>query len=96
MADDPAPVAIPWYKSKILQGVVTGIVAQVISRLQNQYHIDLTVYGVTANDLVSGIMDLITVAAIGWTTRARVTQTTAPQIVASKSTADSINQEAKK
>ena len=57
MADDQAPVAIPWYKSKILQGVVTGIVAQLISRLQSQYHLDLTVYGLTANDLVSGIRE---------------------------------------
>jgi hypothetical protein len=96
MADDQTPAAIPWYQSKVLQGVVTGLVAQVVSKVQAKYNFDITVLGITVNDLVSGVMDLITLVAVGWTARARLTQKTSPQIVASQPKADSINQEAKK
>jgi len=96
MADDTPPAAIPWYRSRIIQGIVAGVVAQVISRLQAQYHFDITVWGFTANDIVSAIMDGITAIAVAYTAHARVMQTTAPQIVSNQPKADVINEEAKK
>ena len=94
--DPLEPVAIPWYKSKILQGILTGIVAQIVARLQSVYHIDITVWGLDVPSLVQWLMDLITAGAIAYTTHARVTQKSAPAVVATKKQADDINKEAGK
>jgi hypothetical protein len=89
--DDGRPAAIPWYQSKIIRGIVAGVVAQIIKRVQETYHIDLSVLGISANDLVAGAMDFIALAAVAFTARARLTQTSAPVITASKKKADVIN-----
>lgn len=86
------PSAIPWYKSKILQGIITGVVAQLISKVQVRYNLDLSVWGITANDIVSWTMDVITALAVGYTAHARINQTvTPPTIVLTKKQAEDIN-----
>lgn len=90
MTDD-APVAIPWYKSTVLRGILTIIVTQIVGKLQTQYHFDTTVAGLGVNDIVSWVMDGISAGALAYMTHGRVTQRAAPAIVGTKSTADQIN-----
>lgn len=89
------PVAVPWYESKIMRGIVAGVVAQIISRVQSRYHFDLSVFGLSVNDVVSGAMDAITAIAVAYTARARVNQTATPAIVLSKPQAAAINETAR-
>lgn len=68
--------AIPFYKSRILQGLLTIVVTQVIAKVTAQYHIDFAVLGLTADNIVQWIMDGISAGAVYWATHARV----APQV----------------
>jgi hypothetical protein len=86
---DPAPAAIPWYESNILRGIVTGLVAQVLARLQSRFGMHL-IPGLDT-ELVNWIMDAITAGAIAYTTRARVIQKVAPTLVLTKQKAEDIN-----
>lgn len=100
MADDPTPVAIPWYRSQQLQAILTIVFTQVLARVsayvQAKYQFDVAVLGLTPGELVEWAMDGLSAAAVYWATHARVTQKTAPKIVSSQPKADVINQEAKK
>lgn len=100
MADDPVPVAIPWYKSQQLQAILTIVFTQVIARvsahLQTKYQFDVTSLGITPGDLVEWTMNGFSALGVYWATHARVTQKAAPKIVPSQTKADAINQEAKK
>lgn len=62
--------AIPWYQSRILQGLLTIVVSQVISRVQARYHVDFM--GMSVTDIVGWIMDAISAAGVYWATHARV------------------------
>lgn len=88
---DQFPAAIPWYNSVVLRGIVTIVVTQIVSRLQQQYHIDTTVLGFGVNDIVSWIMDVISAGALAYMTHGRVVQKSSPVITASQSAADIIN-----
>jgi len=85
------PAAAPWYKSKILQGILTIVVTQLIGKLQTLYHFDTTLLGFGINDIVAWLMDLISAAALAYTTHARVTQKTVPVMTGTQTTADQIN-----
>jgi hypothetical protein len=68
--------AVVWYKSRILQSLLTIVVTQIIAKVTAQYHIDFAVLGLTADNIVQWIMDGISAAAVYWATHARV----APQV----------------
>lgn len=80
---DPTPidptVVIPWYKSAILKGVVVLLCTQIIDRLQKQYHIDFTVFGITPNDAADWILEYVVTPAAGlYIVHARVTKVSPP------------------
>lgn len=85
------PAAAPWYKSKILQGILTIVVTQVIGKLQTLYHFDTTLLGFGINDIVAWLMDIISAGAAFYATHARVTQKTVPVMTGTQTTADQIN-----
>lgn len=91
----PAPVAIPWYKSQQLQALLTLIVAQVFARVagavQAKYHFDVTSIGISVPEIVSFLMDGISLGAAWWGTHVRVTQKAAPKLVATQTKADVAN-----
>lgn len=88
---DNLPAAIPWYNSTILRGILTIVVTQVIGRLQSQYHIDTTLLGLSVNDFVSWIMDIISAAALAYMARGRVSQKVSSIITTTQAAADKIN-----
>lgn len=85
------PAAAPWYKSKILQGILTIVVTQLIGKLQTLYHFDTTLLGFGINDIVAWLMDVISAAAAFYATHARITQKAVPIMTGTQSTADQIN-----
>lgn len=94
--DVPVPVAaVPWYQSKIIRGIVAGAIAQIISRVQAKWHVDIAVFGLSVTDIVSGAMDGITAIAVAYTARARINQTATPAVVLTKTQADTINETAR-
>lgn len=78
------PDSIPWYRSKILVGVLTAIAAQVLSRVQAKYHVDASVYGINANDLATWALDAISALGAGLAVHGRATQKAAPAITLTK------------
>jgi hypothetical protein len=64
-------VAIPWYKSRIIQGVLTIVVTQVVKRVQAKYNVDVTVWGTAVPDVVGAAMDGLSSAAAWWAVHAR-------------------------
>jgi hypothetical protein len=89
----PAPAAIPWYKSHVLQGILVAVIAQGILRLKAQFGIDLSQYaafGLDANGIAMWIMDIISAAALSYAARARVSKPM-PAVTANKTQAAAIN-----
>jgi len=86
------PQAIPWYKSRILQGILTIIFTQVIARVQSLYHIDFM--GMSVTDIVNWLMDVISAAGAYWATYARVMPSVPipPVVTLTKSAAEAANQ----
>lgn len=82
MNDDPIALdptqAIPWYKSRVLVGLVTIVVSQVVDQVQKHYKINLGAFGISINDLVDYILDGVGVAAASWVAHARVTKPSPP------------------
>ncbi len=74
----PAAAPIPFWKSPVLVGIATAAAAQVIARVQSKFHVDLSVYGVNANDLANYALDLVSGLAVTWAAHARATSTIAP------------------
>jgi len=90
--DPTPPTAIPWYQSKVIQGVAVSVLSQILAR--TKFASLFTSDNVTA--IVGYVFDGISAAALWYSTHARVTQKSAPQVVSSQTKADVINQEAKK
>lgn len=87
---DPS-VAIPWYKSAILKGVVVLVCTQILDRLQKQFHIDFMVFGITPNDLADWVLEyVVTPAAAGYIVHARVTKPS-PPVTLTKAAANAAN-----
>lgn len=84
-------VAVPWYRSRILQGLLTIVVSQVVARVQAQFHIDFM--GMSVTDIVNWLMDAITAGAVYWATHARVAPAVPipPVVTFTKSAADQMN-----
>lgn len=87
--------AIPWYKSRILQGILTVAVTQLIGRVQAQYHVDLSVMGISVTDIVSWLMDMISAGALAWAAHARIALSVPipPVVTLTKSEAEAANKE---
>jgi hypothetical protein len=81
------PAAIPWYKSQVLRGIVLAILTQVIARIQSYYHIDMTVFGLSADNVTGWTLDVISAAAAAWAIRARAAKPN-PPLVSSQAKAD--------
>lgn len=83
--------AIPWYKSRILQGLLTIVVSQIVARVQAQFHVDFM--GISVTDIVNWLMDAITAGAVYWATHARVVPAVPipPVVTLTKSAADQMN-----
>lgn len=60
----PQAPAVPFYQSPVLRGILTVVVTQAFARLYQHYHLDTGSYGLTANDTVSWIMDVLSAAAL--------------------------------
>jgi len=84
-------VALPWYKSRILQGLLTIVVSQLVARAQAQFHIDFM--GMSVTDIVNWLMDAISAGGVYWATHARVASTVPipPVVTLTKTQADQIN-----
>jgi hypothetical protein len=84
--------AIPWYKSRILQALLTVVVTQVAAKISAQYHIDFVVLGLDANSVVQWLMDVISAGAVAYATHARVAKPT-PPITLTQTGADKANKD---
>ena len=89
--DPQAVTAIPWWKSRILQGLLAIVVSQVTARLVKNYGVDML--GLTNADIVSWLMDAISALGVYWTTHARVAPAIPipPVVTGTQATADRIN-----
>jgi len=81
---DSAPAAMPWYRSKIVVGLVTVVVTQLVDHIQQRYHTNIGVLGFTINDIVSAVCDALGAASAYLILHSRVTQKAAPQITLTK------------
>lgn len=89
-----ADVALPWYRSRILQGILTVAATQLVKHVSTHYSLDImTVWGTAVPDIVNGVMDGISALALGWAAHARISpKVPIPQIITgTKDTADKIN-----
>lgn len=86
MADDPIPTAVPWYKSKVLQGILVTLVLQILSR--TKFASFFSSDDVTA--IVGYIFDAISAGSLFYAAHARVTKPN-PAVVSSQAKADAIN-----
>lgn len=66
------PTAVVWYRSRIVTGIVTIIVSRALDYAQKRWHFDATLFGITANDLVSAVLDGIGAIAAYVALHARV------------------------
>lgn len=82
----PTPV-IPWYQSKVIQGIIVTFVLQVLA--QTKFASLFTSDNVTA--IIGYIFDGISAIALWYATHARVTQKAAAPLVSSQTKADAIN-----
>lgn len=78
------PDAMPWYRSKIIVGILTAVLVQVLARLKAQYHIDFSLYGVTADQAAETVLDVISAIAASIALHGRVSQKAAPPISLTK------------
>jgi hypothetical protein len=91
MTDDTtAPVAIPWYKSAVLRGILIAVLTQVLDKIQIRYHMNLSLFGLNAQDIADWVMDGISGAAITYAAHARVVKPS-PVVTTTKAKADAIN-----
>ena len=98
MSDDTSKtVAMPWYRSRIIQGILTIVVTQVIRRLQTKYSIDFALWPTLATDIVNGAMDGLSTFGVWWALHARVAPSVSipPVVTLTKGQADEINSSAK-
>lgn len=88
-------VALPWYKSRILRGLLTIVVTQLIAKITAQYHINFAILGLDINSIVEWLMNLISAGAVAYATHARVAPSVPipPVITLTKASADAKNQE---
>jgi hypothetical protein len=87
MNDEPT---IPWYKSRILQGLLTILITQLIAKITSLWHIDFAVLGLDVNSVVEWLMNIISAAAVAYATHARVTKPI-PPVTLTKTEADKAN-----
>jgi hypothetical protein len=87
MNDEPS---IPWYKSRILQGILTIVVTQLIAKITGMWHIDFAVLGLDVNSIVEWLMNIISAAAVAYATHARATKPI-PPITLTQTGADKAN-----
>lgn len=75
----PDPIQpIPWYKSAVLRGLLVIVVTQGIARAQALWKIDVTVFGLDVNSIVSWLMDLISAGAAAYAAHGRIIKPTPP------------------
>ncbi len=77
---------IPWYRSKILQGILTSIVAQVLARSK----LSSIITSDQAVQIIDFALDSISGAALAYAAHARVTKPI-PPVSISKASADATN-----
>jgi len=85
-----APVAIPWYKSAVLKGIIIAVLTQVLDKIQIRYHMNLSVFGLDAQVIADWAMDAISAAAMGYAAHARVVKPS-PVVTLTKAKADAVN-----
>lgn len=90
-ASSSPPAAMPWYRSQILQGILTAIIAQLLARLTAKYHIDFSALGITANGAAQWVLDAVSAGAIAYAAHGRITQKAAPLLTASSARAAAVN-----
>lgn len=86
--------AIVWYRSRIMQGLLTILATQLVKHAQSHYSLDISaMWGSAVPDIVNGTMDGIAALALMWAGHARVSpKVPIPSVVTlTKSSADSIN-----
>jgi len=87
------PVALPWYRSRIIVGIATIIATRLLDYAQKQWHFDASVFGLTVTDIVSFILDGIVAISAYVALHARVAPTIPipPVVTLTKTAADQIN-----
>jgi len=71
-------------------GIVTAAATQAVDWAQKKYHVDISVYGLTINDIVSYALDAIGAAALYVAAHSRATSPHAP-VTMTKAQAVAIN-----
>ena len=82
--------AIPWYKSAILRGILIAVVTQVIDKVQIHYHMNLSVFGLNAQNVADWAMDAISAAAVGYAMHGRIAKPV-PPVTLTKAAAEAAN-----
>jgi hypothetical protein len=82
--------AIPWYRSHILQGILTVVVTQLIAKITALWHINFALFGLDVNSIVEWLMNIISAAAVAYATHARATKPI-PPITFTQTGADKAN-----
>jgi hypothetical protein len=88
---DPVPPAvIPWYKSTILRGILIAFATQLIDKIQIRYHMNLSLFGLNAQDVADWAMDAISAGAMAWAVKGRVVGPV-PPVALNKAAAQAAN-----
>ena len=84
------PDSIPWYKSAVLRGILIAVASQIIDKVQKQYHMDLSVFGLNPQSIADAALDLISAAAAAYAIHGRVAKPN-PPVTLTKAGADAAN-----
>lgn len=88
MTDQPSqPVAIPWYQSKVIQGLIVTLATQAIA----DFHLGAKLTADEIGSYVDTTFQIISVIAVAWSGYHRVTKPN-PTVVSSQVKANAINQ----
>jgi hypothetical protein len=68
----PALVAVAFFKSRIMQGLLTVFVSMTINIITHKYKVDFSLWGTSIPDIVQGITYVLCYAGLVWAGHARV------------------------
>jgi hypothetical protein len=85
--------AVVWYKSRIVVGIATIVATRLLDYAQKQFHIDASAFGITVNDLVSLILNVIAGVSAWVALHARVAPSVPipPVVTLTQSSAAAVN-----
>jgi hypothetical protein len=85
-------IAMPFWHSQVLQGILAAALGQIFAAIKAKYHIDVpSLFGITADSAALWLLNAASAAALFYAAHGRITQKTAPVLTISRTQAAALN-----